>query len=200
MAQPPLLLLLLVAMVTLMRRGRRVAALSLVVACRRRCDLRWCLRQLVDYQVATDVRLYLRYVARKVLWPRYNTTRLGKIRTFHYEHKNPTETLPYYRACRSANEQRELNTSPYDNKNRVVPDKWHFGIAYCCAFSACRTFKIHRNTCPFNGICLWLPGWASTRKVKPIWLLYTTCCKWHSPDRLIEMTCLYGHHGQPTLY
>jgi len=29
----------------------------------------------------------------------------------------------------------------------------------------------HTHTNPFNGLCPGLPGWASTRKVKPIWIL-----------------------------
>jgi len=29
----------------------------------------------------------------------------------------------------------------------------------------------HTNTHPFNGLCPGLPGWAGTRKVKPIWIL-----------------------------
>ena len=29
----------------------------------------------------------------------------------------------------------------------------------------------HTYTNPFNGLCPGLPGWASTRKVKPIWIL-----------------------------
>ena len=30
---------------------------------------------------------------------------------------------------------------------------------------------IHTHTHPFNSLCPGLPGWASTRKVKPIWIL-----------------------------
>jgi len=29
----------------------------------------------------------------------------------------------------------------------------------------------HTHTHPFNGPFSWLPGWASTRKIKPIWIL-----------------------------
>jgi len=31
--------------------------------------------------------------------------------------------------------------------------------------------NMNSNTHPFNGPCLGLPGWACTRKVKPIWIL-----------------------------
>jgi len=70
-------------------------------------------------------------------------------------------------------------------------------------FSWAETLKMHNarmlhthNTHPFNGLCPGLPVWASTRKVKPIWILlrqWVAICK--SAPRSRHITMPVPHHS-----
>ena len=77
-----------------------------------------------------------------------------------------------------------LNTKRQYINSRWVPNfSWWLAIKVLFNFSlnkmvglmdlisSGRSFHRVPHTHPFNGLCLGLPGWAGTRKVKPIWIL-----------------------------
>ena len=53
------------------------------------------------------------------------------------------------------------------SENPPLVNKIVLNVAKCCVIE----LLTHTHTHPFTALCPGLPGWARTRKVKPIWIL-----------------------------